>query len=67
MFTSKRRSFFTGDQNIQIEEKSPDDGEAGSDDVVKRNKTGVGLGVSDFAKKVSKPSLISSLSPPSAN
>ena len=39
MFTSKRRSFFTGDQNIQIEEKSPDDGEAGSDDVVKRNKS----------------------------
>merc|ERR1712013_733708 len=44
VFTSKRRSFFTGDQNIQIEEKSPDDGETGSDDVVKRAKTGVGLG-----------------------
>jgi hypothetical protein len=44
VFTSKRRSFFTGEPNIQIEEKSPDEGEGGSDDVVKRTKTGVGLG-----------------------
>ena len=44
VFTSKRRSFFTGEPTIQIEEKSPDDGEGGSDDVVKRSKTGLGLG-----------------------
>lgn len=44
VFTSKRRSFFTGEPNIQIEEKSPDEGESGSDDVVKRTKTGLGLG-----------------------
>jgi len=43
IFTSKRRSFFTGEATPQIEEKSPDDGE-GSDDVVKRTKTGLGLG-----------------------
>ena len=44
VFTSKRRSFFTGEATPQIEEKSPDDGEGGSDDVVKRTKTGIGLG-----------------------
>ena len=44
VFTSKRRSFFTGEPSNQTEEKSPDDGDATSDDVVKRTKTGLGLG-----------------------
>eukprot|EP00092_Neocalanus_flemingeri_P046417 GFUD01052216.1.p1 GENE.GFUD01052216.1~~GFUD01052216.1.p1 ORF type:complete len:281 (-),score=56.31 GFUD01052216.1:734-1513(-) len=44
VFTSKRRSFFTGEPAPQIEEKSPDNGEGSSDDVIKRTKTGIGLG-----------------------
>lgn len=44
VFTSKRRSFFTGDPPAQIDEKSPDESEGGADDVIKRTKTGLGLG-----------------------